>query len=271
MGFAEHIALEQIESAAMADFFRAAPAPLRAAHGIEARPVAGATLLLSRGIEPGALFRRVTGLGVGRPASEADLEAVLEPMVALQGQFAVVAGPASEPPALLQWLQDRGFSRGYAWMKFRRDCDLPLAAPTSLDVRVIDREHGAAFGHVIAEGFGLQPAVSQWAGQLPGRAGWCCVMAFDGDAPVAAGATFISGAYAWLGFGATLASHRRRGAQNALLARRLAEAAVRGARVAAVETGEQQVDKPSNSYRNILRSGFTEAYLRQNFISPAQR
>lgn len=268
MRSAEQIALENIESAALADFFRAAPAHLRAAHGIESRRVVGATLLLSRGIEPGVLFRRVTGLGVERAATEAELQAALEPMAALGAQFAVAVGPDSAPPELQQWLQARGFMRGYAWMKFRRSCDAPVAAPTDLEVRVVDRQDAAAFGRVIAEGFGLQPLMAQWAGQLPGRSGWCCVMAFDGDAPVAAGATFVSGEYAWLGLGATLASHRRRGAQNALLARRLQEAAARGARVAAVETGERQTDKPGNSYRNILRAGFAEAYLRQNFMSP---
>ena len=92
-------------------------------------------------------------------------------------------------------------------------------------------------------------------------------MAFAGGAPAAAGAAYVSGEYAWLGFGATLAAHRQHGAQNALLARRLAEAASRGARTAVTETGERLPDKPSNSYRNILRAGFHERYLRQNYLS----
>ena len=39
-------------------------------------------------------------------------------------------------------------------------------------------------------------------------------------------------------------------------------------RVWRTETGERLPDKPSNSYRNILRAGFTEAYVRQNYLSP---
>jgi hypothetical protein len=35
------------------------------------------------------------------------------------------------------------------------------------------------------------------------------------------------------------------------------------------ETGERVPDKPSDSYRNILRAGFHERYLRQNYLSPA--
>ena len=79
----------------------------------------------------------------------------------------------------------------------------------------------------------------------------------------------LGGEYAWLGLGTTLASHRRHGAQAALLARCLNEAAVRGARVAVTETGERQPDKPGVSYRNILRAGFQEMYLRQNYMSPS--
>jgi GNAT superfamily N-acetyltransferase len=110
--------------------------------------------------------------------------------------------------------------------------------------------------------------MASWAGRLVGRSGWSCVMAFDGAAPVATGALFVSGDYAWLGFDATLPSHRRRGAQSALLARRLQEAAARGARLATLETGARLPGRPDNSYRNILRAGFAEAYLRQNLMSP---
>ncbi|MFL6711854.1 MAG: GNAT family N-acetyltransferase [Sulfurifustis sp.] len=103
----------------------------------------------------------------------------------------------------------------------------------------------------------------------PGR--WLCIGAFLGTEPVGAAAAYIAAGYAWLGFAATLPDHRRRGAQQAMLALRLREAAVRGAHTAVVETGERLPDKPSNSYRNILRAGFEEIYLRKNYLSPAPR
>jgi GNAT superfamily N-acetyltransferase len=134
---------------------------------------------------------------------------------------------------------------------------------------VVGREHGADFGRVVAEGFGLPESIARWVAALPGRPHWVCAMAFAGSAPAAAGAAYVQGEFAWLGFGATLPAQRRHGAQNALLARRLGEAASRGARIAVTETGERLPDKPSNSYRNILRAGFHERYLRQNYLSPA--
>lgn len=35
-----------------------------------------------------------------------------------------------------------------------------------------------------------------------------------------------------------------------------------------IETGELLPDRPSNSYRNILRASFEVAYVRPNHVSP---
>lgn len=269
MSPADFEALENVEFQATIDLYRAAPAGLQAAHDIEVRAVGSATCLICRGIEPAMMFRRAVGLGVGGPTSEAELDDVLEHMNGCGERYAVPVAPHSQPAALAAWLEGRGLTAGYAWMKFRRSCAEAPRAKTELEIRVVGAELGDAFGRVVAEGFGLPPAVAPWVAAIPGRERWVCVMAFEDAAPVAAGAAYVSGEYAWLGFGATLPAYRRRGAQSALLARRLDEAAARGAQVAVTETGERLPDKPSHSYRNILRAGFEEAYLRQNYMSPA--
>jgi len=261
--------VENIEFDAMADFFRAAPDEARVAHAIEAREIAGATCLSCRGVEPPAVFRRAVRIGVGPPISEPALDEVLAHMDARGQRYVISVAPQSQPPTLASLLEKRGFTRGYAWMKFCGPCSGAPQAATDLEVRVVGAKQASEFGRVVAAGFGLPQSAVPWVGALAGRANWVCVMAYAAGAPVAAGAAYVGGDYAWLGLGATLDSHRRRGAQNALLALRLAEAAARGARVAVTETGERVPDKPSNSYRNILRAGFDEAYLRQNYMSPS--
>jgi len=264
----EFAALENAELRAMADFYRAAPEAARAAYAVDVHEVAGVTCMKSRGIEPAVMFRRAAGLGVGHEASEAELERVLAHMGAGAQRYAVPLAPHARPAALAAWLEGRGFTRGYAWMKFSRPCRDAPQAKTDLEVRVVARDLGGEFGRVVVEAFGLPAGMAPWVGALAGRPHWVCVMAFDGGAAVGTGAVYVNGEHAWLGLGATLPSHRRLGAQNALLARRLKEAAARGARVAVTETGEQMPDKPSISYRNILRAGFKERYLRQNYMSP---
>lgn len=268
MSPSDFASLENIEFDACIDLYRAAPEDVRAAHDIEAVDIGSATCLTCQGLEPALVFRRAVGLGVERPTSEAELDEVLSHMQGRAPSYAVPVAPQSRPAKMAAWLEQRGFSRGYAWMKFRRQCDDVPREAGDLDIRVIGNDLGAEFGRIVAAGFELPATVVPWLGALPGRANWVCVMAFSGRIPVATGAVYVNGDYAWLGFGATLESYRRQGAQHALLVRRLNEAKARGAQVAVTETGQTLTDKPNKSYRNILRVGFDETYLRQNYVSP---
>jgi len=264
----EFIDLESIEYEAATDFFRAAPQGVRERYSIDSLDIGGANCLHSRDLEPAMVFRRAVGLGVETTASEASLDRVVRHMAGRGDRFAVPVAPGARPAQLPAWLEARGFTRGYAWMKFSRSCvDLPETS-TDLDIRVIGEDMATEFARVIAGSFGLPDATRPWMAALCGRPGWVCTLARDGEIPVAAGAAYVRGRHAWLGFGGTLSAHRKLGAQTALLAVRLREVAARGAQVAVTETGERMADAPNHSYRNILRAGFVERYLRQNYLSP---
>ena len=266
---ADLAALEAIEGAAFADLFRAAPEAIRASLQIGVADIAGATCLRCRSLHPAAVFRRACGLGVHTPAQEADVDEVMGHMAQLEEPYVVTVAPHAQPRLLSGWLEARGFTRGYAFMKFHRPTAVPVAAPTDLDIDVIGPERGLAFGLVVCAGFGLPETVAPWLARLAGRERWVCLLASADGAPAAAAALYVDGTHAWLGLGATLPAFRRRGGQSALLARRLREAAARGALTAVTETGERVPDRPSSSYRNILRCGFQETYLRENYLSPA--
>jgi GNAT superfamily N-acetyltransferase len=93
------------------------------------------------------------------------------------------------------------------------------------------------------------------------------VIAESGGRPAATGAVFIAGETAWLGVGATLAEHRNRGAQSALLAARIAIAADAGCTVLATETGESIAGEVNPSLNNIRRAGFVQVCSRLNYAS----
>jgi GNAT superfamily N-acetyltransferase len=263
-------ALERIESAAFLDLYRAAPNAMRASFRIDGCTVAGATCLVCERVQPAAIFRKACGLGVHAPARESDLDQVVRHMDRFGEPYVITVTPHAMPTALPPWLKARGFTPGYAFMKFSRATAAATDAATDLDVEVIGPQRGPAFGQLVSAVFGLPDSLGQWIAQLPGRERWVCLLASAGDVPVAAAAAYIEDQYAWFGLGATLPEFRRRGAQSVLLSRRLREAHARGASVAVTETGERVPDRPSNSYRNILRSGFEEMYLRQNYHSPAR-
>src|SRR5574341_1190396 len=114
--------------------------------------------------------------------------------------------------------------------------------------------------------FGFPPPLVVWSAALVGRPGWRHYLAFDGVRPIATAGMYIAGDAAWLGWAATVDDARGRGAQTALIVRRIADAAAAGCRHLVVETAEEKPDKPNPSTRNLRRLGFTELYLRPNYI-----
>lgn len=164
------------------------------------------------------------------------------------------------------WLAANGFERGYAWMKFVRDAHPPrFRAPEGVEVVELDAPGEAPFGMIAATGFGLPAWAATLFAELPGRAGWRCYVARLGGEPQACAAMLIDGAVAEFGIAATLEPARGRGCQLALLHQRIEDAGAAGCGTLFVETGERVAERPSGSYRNILRAGFEEAYLRSNW------
>jgi GNAT superfamily N-acetyltransferase len=173
----------------------------------------------------------------------------------------------SVPPGLAELernLDARGFERAGAWMKFERGVEA-ADVRTALSVEAAD---AATFGRIAAAGFGLPPAAADGVGSIVGRPGWHCFVAAEDGEPLAVGALYTDGDIGWLGIAATRVELRGRGGQNAIMRARITKARELGLRRLTVETGERIKGRPSTSYRNILRAGFTETYLRSNWRSP---
>lgn len=173
--------------------------------------------------------------------------------------------PETEPAE--RWLKANGFTDGYAWMKFVRDPHPPRFKAPDVEVVELTDPEQEPFGMIAATGFGLPAWASAFFANLPGRDGWhCYVIRIDGEAQACA-AMHIHAGIAEFGIAATLEPARGRGCQLALLHRRILDAIDAGCHTLFVETGERVPDRPSASYRNILRAGFEEAYLRPNWQS----
>jgi GNAT superfamily N-acetyltransferase len=261
-------ALELVEADGYGEIFRAAPESLRRAQGVDVCEVAGATCILLRGAAGNLMLNRVNGLGLRGPVGDAELDEIDAFFRAGGTRYAIGLSPLA-PPDLAPRLAERGFEPGYAWMKFRRGLEPPPEVETTLRVEEIDADRGAVFGSIVARGFGLPDLAGDWFACLGERPGFRLFLAYDGEEPAGAGALFARDGIGWLGAAATLPEHRRKGAQGALLAARIRLARELGLRALGTETGERTADRPSGSYRNILRAGFEEHYLRPNYVSPA--
>lgn len=260
--------LELVEAAAFTALWEAAPERVRREHGVRAHTVTGAVCTAVAVVPENTMINRVTGLGLREPPTDAELDEIDAFFRDAGARYAIGVSPFAAPE-LRARLEARGFEPGYAWMKFRRGVvEQPPSVETELRVEEIGAEHGPAFGSVVARAYGLPDTSAEWLGSVAGAPGFRPFLAWAGDEPAGAGALFVGDGIGWLGLAATVPEHRRKGAQGAILAARLRAAAAAELGELATETGERLPDRPSSSYRNLLRFGFAEQYVRANYLSP---
>ena len=232
-------------------------------------------------------IREAVALGGGRAALVGGASCVAHTLPIPELNRAQPLGASVDVAAIAQWfgphphivnvtpesnyldaaLRAAGYQPGYAWMKFDRDTAPP--PPTDTDLRVEATLDADAFAVASGEGFGIPPDLSRVLSAIVGAPGWTCFLAWDGSEPAACGALYLDAKTAWIGIGATRPAYRRRGAQSALLGARISAAVAAGATRFTTETGVLVEGRPNQSYRNILRAGFREAYVRANWQSPA--
>jgi GNAT superfamily N-acetyltransferase len=194
---------------------------------------------------------------------ELDLDAVVDWF----GGSEHLAVVPPEQSALAEQLAARGYEQVRPWMKFEwRVGETPRTAGTALPVR--ETADADELALVLLEGTGVSRDQAVALAAIAGEPGWRCFVAWADDEPAGMGVLFVDGDAAWCGIGNTRPAFRRRGAQSALLAARVAAAREAGVALIATETGERSATGPTSSYDNILRAGFCESYLRPNWRSP---
>jgi hypothetical protein len=243
--------LEGAERDALEDMFEVAPPGVG-----RAERIGGATVLVAPGLH--SFFNRAFAMGLDEPLTPDDVDAILATL-RRSSEWSIQPPPGE--PELESWLAKRRLERRLAWAKVLRGSEPPPDIRTDLHVRELGAADAPRFGAVVAAAFGLPPVMAEWSASLVGRDRWRAYGAFDGDALVGAGALFCDGDIGWLGMGGTLPFHRGRGAQGAVMARRIADAIAVGCTTIATETGILP-GRPNPSLDNMLRCGFEIAYER---------
>ncbi|HJP86472.1 MAG TPA: hypothetical protein VJ852_10810 [Gemmatimonadaceae bacterium] len=256
--------IEHTEAAACADLLRAAPPDWNCS----AQRTEDGWFLCAPTLDI-LLFNRLVGWGLDAPAVRRPLEHAIERYRSVGlTRFGVQLSPEARPRDLPRWLEDFGLERRDNWTKVYRDAgDIP-AVSTDLRIEQIDKRRGPAFGDVVVSAFGMPTVMAGWLAASVGRSGWNHYLAFDGKNPVAAAALYVVGDVGWLGVAGTLPTARRRGAQSALMARRLKDGVDLGCRWFVTETGEDTPARRNPSFHNMLRLGFSVAYHRPNYLLP---
>jgi len=266
---AQSCMFELVERDAWLDLFAAAPDDCVRNFRISSQRLNDIGMLASREVAM-VEFNRAMCVGIVAPATETELD---EASSWLQTNaapgWALQVAPAAQTGAVHDWLRRRVMrAAGTGWAKFTRGTSPVAPAQASrVQVRLVNAASAAAFGQIAQAGFGLPVATAKWFAALCGRPGWRLYLAYDGETPIASGAAFVQHGVAWFGIDATLADYRRRGAQTALINRRIEDG--RAARLVGftAETGQPAAGQEAahTSYSNYTRAGFTPAYVRPNY------
>lgn len=170
-------------------------------------------------------------------------------------RFFVWLSPGPRMDVVRGWLGKGGFTR-VQWTGYPTLCRsvrTPVSFSTDLEVR----EVGAAEIAAMRE----PPDQTIWPDYVrtAGCEGFFHYMAFDGKRPVAIAALCVFEDLGYLMAAATAESYRRRGVQQALIAKRIERAEALGCSVEVSET----LYMLEHSWRNLQRAGFQEVYEKE--------
>lgn len=219
--------------------------------------------------EPSILMNRVFGLGSTEAPGTARLGEIRAAYAAAGVERFFLHLPPGGDAGLPAMLADAGFRRYRGWMKFTHDLHSLPEPATDLRIRAIGPRDAQAFAGIVAAAFDLLPDTVPVVATLVGSPGWTVFMSFADNEPAGTGAVFVSKGIGCIDWGATHPAFRRRGSQTALLAARLQACRDAGCTSAVTMTGEAVPGDTQQSYANILKTGFAEAYLRENWIPAA--
>lgn len=258
--------LEFSEAAAHADMFRVAPPEF----GFEVDETSDYVARFAPSMDI-MMFNRAVGLGVNTPASKETIDRLVQKYrdKGLRN-FAIQLSPESQPAEAHEWLSSQGLAVRDYWTKGYRAADRNLMMKTDLRIEQIDKSQATVFGETVCAAFGMPLSLLPVIAAPVGLPGWNHYLAWDGETPAAAAALMVRDRTGWLGIGGTRAEYRGRGAQSALIARRVRDGSKLGCAMLVAETGKELPDKPNPSFHNMLHTGFIVAYDRPNYMLPRE-
>jgi ribosomal protein S18 acetylase RimI-like enzyme len=216
-------------------------------------------------------YNRVIGLGLSEPATNDQIKSILRFFRGVGvNRFFIQVSPFARPNDLVEMLERNGLKYYNHWAKlYRKSKDRIPVPETDLKIIRIDEDYADLFGEIVIRPFGwdsYKDILSHLFSKTVGQPGYHHYIAFDDNTPIAAASLYVNGKFGSLAMAGTLEEYRGRGAQSALLARRILDAHKMGCRYLFSETAEDTPEKGSASYRNLRRFGFKLAYLRPNYI-----
>ncbi len=227
-------------------------------------------------VRPGSPLNKMIGVGLEGAVAEPALAAV-------EAGFRELGEPVRAeistlaPPELWEQLAARGYRlAGFENVLVRRVADRPPPpAGVEIEIEVVPEGAAGQFCSVMTDAFCApdgtgaavdqltRAAIAEVTEDLAATPGVIRYLARRDGVPAGGANLRLCDGIATLAGSATLAAHRRRGVQAALLARRLRDARDAGAALAVVTTAPG-----SQSQSNLTKAGFALGYARAVMLLP---
>lgn len=264
------IVSEQIERDALVSLHECCPQDTKQEIGLDLVEVDDCVVACSTG-DTSILLNRTLGLGTKQKTTAESIESVAQVYSAkgITNYFMHVYDELLTTEAR-RMLDGTGFIKKRGWMKFRSDKPEPIEANSTLLVEQIGSDKATDFGMVVWKAFGMLDISIPLMAGLADDVRWKLFVSYEDEKPAGAGALFVNENVGWFEWGATLPEFRRRGSQASIMAARLSLARELDCKYIFTETGEAVEGDPQHSYKNILKAGFKESILRQNY-APANK
>lgn len=248
--------IDRVEEKSFVSLYEKAPAELNAGHFLED----GVSVVWIASYED-AGFSAITGIDAS-PDPDATLERILE---RLRAAGVKVVGlddhPDLDPQYDREWFAARGFEPDFDEQIWWRPLDdvTPKPEPDGVRIERATANDLETFAVVLNEGFGAdEDAGLGWAfGAVIDKPGWMHYIAYVDGEPGAAAALYIDDGVADCFVASTRPAARQRGAQTALINRRLLDG-----REAGCDIATAQANASNASTRNFGRRGFMPVYRR---------
>jgi GNAT superfamily N-acetyltransferase len=251
------------------DIVRSMPRPFSEAIGLRIEHI-GTTTVISTQRADAAEFNRAFGTGVHAPVSNEELKAVISRFAGTtlkSPRFQLYPRTVeSDMPERLLALGLR--PSGRSWAKFVRGDEPVSQTETVFTVAEVTETEPDVYARSVVKGFGMPEPFADGLTALAGMPGWRVYVAREKEQVVGGAALYLGEGWSWFGIGAVLPAARGRGAQRALIERRIEDSRAAGCRIMLTETGKPLAGEPAPSYTNIGRSGFAVLYERPNYVFP---
>lgn len=229
--------------------------------------IAGSTALVATSPGKSTLLNRVIGLGLEVPISGQVLDTLHELYAPGNRPWTVELPPLCCTAEALALLKEKGYRRSpFGAAIFAVDCSQQDDAPPGVVVRRAKANEAKLCSDLQADVFGVEDSLRRALESASTKAPFRQWLALVDGQPAGSCLSFAIEQTAWFGWSATLATHRGRGVQTALLSACRREAAQAGCRWLTNETAMGSATLFDPSRRNMLRTGFTMLYARTGFL-----